>query len=451
MIKSVTLCPERETSDDSCEFANIPSKRPPSNNNSGCPQKKKKTNVLEHCTALGLDGRDPPVHQDMTENVVVVPEKFDTHPGGQSTLNMARNSGHPDFHFLMYHLGFDHDKIRKECKRRGVIFPKTGPFYEELHEAVTKVRKQHPEQYYIYCGFCILLTILLPSLYYQYAFVCPQWWMTVLLSLVMISYFFNIFHMRHHKGSNVYRNKFLNRITEPLYDVIDNVYGVQPAAWIANHQDSHHVVTNSMTEDHDVFQPFPFLRLNPYMEIRWFHRYQTFYCFFIFMLVTLSYPFDNMVKWKSSKLWFVLWIVMNIAIPYYNNGMMIFYHLSFIYVVTGLGMSYLFQVSHNNCRLGSKLQPTRNIDEMMIRQIQESVSWGGYTANLVFGGISMQTEHHICPAHDPTLYYYISKEFQRIAPKYGVKYTFENTFWDALCQYHKALYYLGTAEQVKKD
>jgi hypothetical protein len=76
-------------------------------------------------------------------------------------------------------------------------------------------------------------------------------------------------------------------------------------------------------------------------------------------------------------------------------------------------------------------------------QIEESVSWGGYWSTLVWGGLNMQIEHHICPGHDTTLYYFISLELKKICAKYGIRYTYEPSLVTAVRQYHRHLYHMG--------
>merc|ERR1740130_1394366 len=102
-------------------------------------------------------------------------------------------------------------------------------------------------------------------------------------------------------------------------------------------------------------------------------------------------------------------------------------------------LSYLFQVSHNHKALGDRKQDIAGIDGWLRRQVEESVSWGGYLSCLVFGGINLQIEHHACPAHDSTLYYFIAPELRRICKKYDCPYVSEKTFGHAIWEYHKML------------
>ena len=80
-------------------------------------------------------------------------------------------------------------------------------------------------------------------------------------------------------------------------------------------------------------------------------------------------------------------------------------------------------------------------------QVEESVSWGGYLSCLFFGGINFQVEHHVCPALDSTLYYFLHPELVKICKKHGIKYTYEPTPFHAVYEYHKWLNLMGNSEQ----
>jgi fatty acid desaturase len=118
-----------------------------------------------------------------------------------------------------------------------------------------------------------------------------------------------------------------------------------------------------------------------------------------------------------------------------------------MYFVTGIVMSYLFQVSHNHCRLGPRNEKLTDIDHWIKMQVEESVSWGGYLSCLFFGGINFQTEHHVAPALDGTLYYFLHPKLVEICKKHNISYTYEPTVFHAVYQYHKWLSVMGEAKQ----
>mmetsp|Transcript_2335 Transcript_2335/g.6501 ORF Transcript_2335/g.6501 Transcript_2335/m.6501 type:complete len:402 (+) Transcript_2335:83-1288(+) len=388
-------------------------------------------------------GSCTPVAEEVRSEKLVIPKEFPNHPGGQSTLAFARESKRPDLLFLSYHLGFDlNGRIAKTAKSKKVTMPNTGPMYNEMHEAVIRIRKEHPEQYWIYVGWCLLTTVAMIVLFPMWI-KYPNWFTTPTLAFLMVTYSFNIFHMRHHKGGNLYGIPWLNKLTEPFYDFMECCWAIKPQAWIDNHQASHHLYTN-FVDDHDVENPFPFIRTHPEQPKKFYHKLQPLYTPFLFCANGLAFPMNNFFKYNGSLFHLISWFCCTFALPIYLHGWSALFHVGLMYGGSSVAMAYMFQVSHNHGDLGDrKDENIDTVDDWIRRQCAESISWGGYFAGLFFGGINYQVEHHICPAHDSTLYHFYRPELERIARKYGVNYTYEPTFAHAVFKYHQWLYLLS--------
>jgi fatty acid desaturase len=115
----------------------------------------------------------------------------------------------------------------------------------------------------------------------------------------------------------------------------------------------------------------------------------------------------------------------------------------------GGSLAYKFAVSHAHDDL--RTEPTSKesyteSDAWITAQIEESMSWGGFVNTFIFGGIGRQIEHHIAPCLDPPMYHYVAPELERIARKYGIKYTVEPSFSRAVWQFHKKLWSMGWAQ-----
>eukprot|EP00037_Helgoeca_nana_P027422 m.313808 g.313808 ORF g.313808 m.313808 type:complete len:242 (-) comp27489_c0_seq14:251-976(-) len=208
----------------------------------------------------------------------------------------------------------------------------------------------------------------------------------------------------------------------------------------------------------DVKSPHPILRLVEAQSKHWYHAYQWLYVPLALSMVTATYPFDNLLLSKAylrPKRWlfFAIWVALAIVLPYLNHGWRGLGHVALMYVTVSIIMGYSFQVSHNHrtLRCGDRAGTPApydpkgpiDIDAWLRLQIEESVSWGGYWSTLVWGGLNMQIEHHICPGHDTTLYYFISLELKKICAKYGIRYTYEPSLVTAVRQYHRDLYHMG--------
>merc|ERR1719331_1099500 len=115
--------------------------------------------------------------------------------------------------------------------------------------------------------------------------------------------------------------------------------------------------------------------------------------------------------------------------------------------IAGISLAYKFAVSHSHTDLKNDLNDKdvyTNVDAWLSAQLEESMSYGGFFMTAVFGGINMQVEHHIAPALDPPLYYYLAPELRRISQKYDCKYTSEPSFWHAVWKFHLKLWHMGS-------
>ena len=370
---------------------------------------------------------------------------FSDHPGGTTTLNLARHHSRPDILFLSSHLGVDlHGRVASVARSKGVqdVLTKTGPLYDRIHEAILHISKQQRRHVNIYRGWCLFLTLaLLPA---AAAFIWTGGLLSMLaLSFLMLSYSFNIFHIRHHRGGTVYGIPWLDKITAPLYHVIDSTFMVTPAAWIGTHNGSHHVFPNDPELDYDLFETSKAgLRLHDKQRREWFHSLQPYYIVPLMMLHIHILPVRNLFQGKGNIVYFALYYALVYVAPWYRNGFEALYNALFVMSISSSLISFLFQVSHNHSSLRSK-QDMTTIDKWLRWQMEESMSWGGYIACLLFGGINYQIEHHVAPCLVPTLYHFLAPELERIAKEHGIHYVKEETFWDALAAYHARLFELG--------
>lgn len=378
--------------------------------------------------------------------IMKIPE-YKGHPGGETNLQVGRKSTRPDLLFLSYHMGLDLDgRIARQCKEKGVTMPERGPFYNEVHKAVQKVLKENPNEKYVYRGWCLLTTVLLPFLY--------TWWVrtpsvvnALLLSFFIVTYFFNIFHMRNHKGGMLYHNKFLDAVTKPFYDMMDNTYGVNVLHWLQSHNGTHHLFPNHDELDTDQKVSYDMLRLLPTHPLYSFHKYQWIYAPFIFSMMAFFFPVANISERNGSVFHLITWIITIIVIPFFCNGFTGLAYTYATFALTGIGITYLFSVSHNHPALTPTNECTElGIDDWMKHQINESISWGGYIPTLFFGGINLQVEHHVCPALDSTMYYYVMPELRRICKAHNVNYIYEDNMIPAIRSYHRWLYLMGNAK-----
>jgi len=300
----------------------------------------------------------------------------------------------------------------------------------------------------------LVVTVLLPAAYVAHMW-APNWWNTLSLAFLFMTYFLNIFHMRHHRGGRTYKNETLHRLTNPFYDVLDNTFGIHIEAWLLSHNARHHVHTNHDEHDPDVKITADLLRMLPSRQRKWFHKYQSGYCVALFSLAVCIYPWANafLKTPRGDRKWLALWCTLCVAVPAALNGATGLAWVACMYTLASVVVAYLFTVSHNNDGIvkshGTNETP-QHIDEWLEHQIHSAVSWGGYASTLVCGGLNLQVEHHLAPAHVPTLYHFLRPPLERICRAHGLGYVFYPTLFGAMCGMHVKLHKLGVSMDVSK-
>lgn len=378
-----------------------------------------------------------------------VPENYKNHPGGQALLKSGVGAGSniSALLFLTYHIGRDLDgKIAAAARAMNCPLPEHGTIYNELHELVRKVRQDHPMQHVIFIVWCLFLTVCILVCFVLWL-VQPSFLVGLLTAVVFECYFLNIFHTRHHKGGKLFDVKVLDKLTSPLYDFVDSTWGYYPPAWWINHHINHHLHTNDLQIDPDIPDTHPLVRMSEDQPKFWYNKFQTFYWPLLLPFSIARFPIQNVLKFNGGIGPFLAWFALMFVLPYYLHGNYGLIQTAFLQGLTGCLLTNKFAVSHTHGDLGSKgtgnVETMTDIDDFIKGQVEESMSWGGYFSCLLWGGINMQIEHHLCPALDPPLYYFIQPELRRICKKHGIRYTEEPSIVHAIWAFHVQLWRMG--------
>mmetsp|Transcript_52117 Transcript_52117/g.121222 ORF Transcript_52117/g.121222 Transcript_52117/m.121222 type:complete len:398 (+) Transcript_52117:48-1241(+) len=373
-----------------------------------------------------------------------LPKSFEKHPGGQLHLEDARKSECAGTLFLSYHISSDMGKVAAAADALGVAIPERGPLYDEIHALVRKLQAEHPMQHVLFVVWCLLSTAVL--------LLTIVWWALrpgILTVIAMQNafevYFFNVFHTRHHKGGKLFGIPCLDNSLNVVYDFVDNIWGYYPRAWHWNHQVKHHVYTNELDADPDMPGSYPVLRANDAQPLQWFHKFQSFYFPLLLPFSVIALPIYNVVHNGGRTSCLLIWAFIMFVLPTWLHGSLGLIHSIAAQMLASISLSYKFAVSHTHDCLGAgdKVKAHMTIDGWIKAQVQEAQSWGGYIGCLLYGGINLQIEHHLCPALDPPYYALMAPELRRICAKRGVAYTFEPTVVHAIVGFHSRLWNAG--------
>jgi len=210
--------------------------------------------------------------------------------------------------------------------------------------------------------------------------------------------------------------------------------------------------TNEDHEDPDMPATYPLVRSFSRQEKLWFHKLQTFYWPLLLPFSVSRYPLQNLLIYGGPVGYFLVWILIMWVIPAGTHGATGLAYSVIIQGLTGVLITYKFAVSHAHVDLvphseGNpdelKTNPSMRVDAWLTNQLEESCDWGGYWSTLFWGGINLQIEHHIAPALEPPLLWYLAQELKPICREHGIRYTEEPTFLRAVLKFHERLWLMG--------
>jgi linoleoyl-CoA desaturase len=243
-----------------------------------------------------------------------------------------------------------------------------------------------------------------------------------------------------------------------------------PVNWKYQHNTMHHGFTNIDGHDEDI-APTGILRFSPHKPLRKIHKFQYWYAWFFYGLMTFSWvtykDFKQLAGYKkenaklnttrsydqllielliSKSLYYVLFLVaplLFLSIPWY------FTVLGFLlmHFVAGLILGVVFQAAHV---VPTSEYPLPDIEGNLengwaIHQLLTTSDFAPKNKLLSWyvGGLNFQVEHHLFPNISHVHYTKLSPLVQRTAQKYGLPYHVEKNFARAIHSHTKMLRILG--------
>jgi len=246
--------------------------------------------------------------------------------------------------------------------------------------------------------------------------------------------------------------------------------GGYPPNWIHQHNTMHHGYTNIDGYDEDI-APAGILRFSPHKPLKKIHKYQYWYAFFFYGLMTVSWAVNkdykqlfnnknNGVKLSNSKsyrqmlaevivtkiLYFSIFLITPMVIlPFSWYWFLIGFLL--MHFICGFILGIIFQTAH--------VMPTSkypvpdkdgNIDNhWAIHQLLTTSDYSPKSRifSWMIGGLNYQIEHHLFPNISHVHYRKISPLVKTTAKKYNLPYNVQNNFLMALVNHVKMLKALG--------
>jgi linoleoyl-CoA desaturase len=259
-------------------------------------------------------------------------------------------------------------------------------------------------------------------------------------------------------------NKYLGKIIAMV--------GGYEVTWKIQHNILHHTYTNIEGLDHDI-DAGNLLRFSPNSKRLRFHKYQHYYAWFLYGLLTFQwatikdfrqvYEYHKldllkkekvtlkqaMIQLSVYKLFYYAYVV---VIPMLFAGFAWYHVLIGFFVmhfIAGLALSAIFQLAHvmNDMEFPQPTDDRKMENNWAIHQLLNTTNFAPKSKILgwFIGGLNYQIEHHLFPHICHIHYKNINGIVKATAQEHGLPYYEQQTFLHALIDHTRMLRKLGRA------
>jgi linoleoyl-CoA desaturase len=303
------------------------------------------------------------------------------------------------------------------------------------------------------------------TIYALLVFAPLVWWQVVPLAMLMgFAMALVGFNIQHDGGHHAYSERpWMNRLMAYTIDLV----GGSSYWWHWKHYVYHHTYVNIDGHDNDI-DLWPYGRLSPHQRRLPWHRWQHFYLWPLYGLLTVKWHFyDDFVKlmvpkegqhriprprgWDllafvGFKLWFftMAFVVPLCLHPWW--GVLGVYLLAAF--TAGIVLSVVFQLAHcveeaefpePNPTTGHMTQPWAE------HQLETTVDFAQRSrlACWLLGGLNFQIEHHLFPLICHVNYPALAPVVEQTCREFGVPYRVNPTFWSGMASHFRWLRRMG--------
>jgi len=305
--------------------------------------------------------------------------------------------------------------------------------------------------------------------YFLLVFRADTWWLAVplaiSLSLAMAAVGFNV---QHDGGHNAYSNRpWVNRLMALTLDLI----GGSSYVWRWKHNVLHHTYVNITGYDSDIDLGF-LGRLTPHQRQYGFQRFQHWYMWPLFGLVTIkwhlvtdfrnillgrigSYRFPRPRGWDlvafivGKTAFFCLAFVIPLLMHPIWSVLLLYAAVSFL---EGVVLSVVFQLAHCVEEAAFTLpegDTCRIENAFAVHQVQSTVDFARHSrlAAWLLGGLNFQIEHHLFPHICHINYPALSPLVEGTCQEFGVKYAEHDSIGAGIASHYRWLRRMGKPER----
>ena len=328
-------------------------------------------------------------------------------------------------------------------------------------------------------GWMVLKTIFMFALYFTpYGLLLSgvwsgtaAWWIgCVIMGLGMAGIGLSIMHDANHGAYSA--KPWVNN----LLGLTLNMVGGHAFNWKVQHNVLHHTYTNVHDVDEDI-SPRGVLRMAPGSPWKPFHKYQHWYAWLFYGLLTLVWvsfkDFQRIIKYDregmiarqktdAAREWIimlgtkVLYIWYIAVLPMQVIGMGFWTWLGgflVMHYLCGFILAMIFQPAHViDGTIYPEPDDAGNLENnWAIHQMRTTTNFANKSRifSWYVGGLNYQVEHHLFPQICHIHYRNIAPIVEATAKEFGVPYKSKETFMEAVSDHWKMMRELGSSPEVR--
>lgn len=298
------------------------------------------------------------------------------------------------------------------------------------------------------------------------------WLLCIIMGFGVAGIGLSVMHDANHGSYS--RHDWVNRLLG--YSL--NLVGGSAMNWKIQHNVKHHTYTNIHEEDEDI-SPRGVLRMAPGSDYKYMHRFQHWYAWFFYGLMTLVWVFykdfsrlmiyhqeGHLRRQKTtlgrewailifSRLIYFAYLIVLPAMLLPFTWWQVAIGFITMHYVAGFVLAIIFQPAHV---IDGTTYPEPDVEgnienDWTIHQMETTTNFANNNKWLTWyaGGLNYQVEHHlfpnICHVHYPA----ISSIVKKTAEEFGVRYHAEPDFFSALKKHTLMLKILGKGKDVPQS
>jgi len=311
------------------------------------------------------------------------------------------------------------------------------------------------------CLYFIPYAFILTGIFSNYLILSLLW---ILMGFGMAGIGMCIMHDANHNAYS--RNGTINRLLGNLIIFI----GGSSINWKIQHNRLHHGYTNIDGIDEDIYSG-NLMRFSPHQKRYRIHRFQHFYAWFFYGLMTLYWStakdFKQVIRYKkngllnerkksfrmviieliSSKLFYKFYVLLVPILLMPSDWWIIILFYLLMHFTAGFLLGIVFQPAHVVPSsqfplpdVTGNLSNTWGIHQLLTTS---NYSPGSRFFSWLIGGLNFQIEHHLFPSVCHIHYRKISPIVRQTALEFGVPYHIQSNFIIAVWNHAMALKKLG--------